>query len=104
MAKFERLKDEAIEAANEEREKLNAIWALKKQIRAEALAKGETGSDLGDAPEAQLSEIQRLTDEAMAAKEHKLQASEAAQRARIAFNELIREKQRAEEALTLKQG
>nr|WP_269809137.1 BCCT family transporter [Enterovibrio nigricans] len=97
MAKFERLKDEAIEAASEEREKLDAIWQLKKQIRMAALSRGETGAELGDAPEEQLAEIQRLTDEAMAAKEHKLQASEAAQQARMDFNELIREKQRIEE-------
>ncbi|EOD80039.1 choline transporter [Grimontia sp. AD028] len=97
MAKFERLKDEAITAANEEREKLDAIWDLKKNIRAEALSRGETGMELGDAPQEQLDEIQRLTDEAMAAKEHKLQASEAAQQARIEFNELMREKKRLEQ-------
>ncbi|WP_325894757.1 BCCT family transporter [Grimontia sp. NTOU-MAR1] len=97
MAKFERLKDEAIEAANEEREKLDAIWDLKKHIRAEALSRGETGMELGDAPQEQLDQIQRLTDEAMAAKEHKLQASEAAQQARIEFNELMREKKRLEQ-------
>ncbi|CZF86595.1 BCCT family transporter [Grimontia marina] len=97
MAKFERLKDEAIEAANEEREKLDAIWDLKKHIRAEALSRGETGMELGNAPQEQLDQIQRLTDEAMAAKEHKLQASEAAQQARIEFNELMREKKRLEQ-------
>lgn len=90
LAKFERLKDEAIVAANEERQRLDDIWQLKKAIRQEALARGETGMELGDAPEVQLQEIQRLTDEAMAARDHKLQASEAAQQARIEFNELIR--------------
>ncbi|GAL04606.1 choline-glycine betaine transporter [Photobacterium aphoticum] len=90
MAQFERLKDEAVAAAEEEREKLNAIWALKKAIRADALAKGESGMELGDAPQEQLDEIQRLTDEAMAAKAHKLQASEQAQDARKQFNELMR--------------
>ncbi|MEZ8029059.1 choline transporter [Enterovibrio norvegicus] len=97
MAKFESLKDEAVAAAEEEREKLNAIWNLKKEIRATALSQGESGMELGDAPQAQLDEIQRLTDEAMAAKEHKLQASEAAQQARMAFNELMRERKRLEE-------
>ncbi|MBV7296686.1 BCCT family transporter [Enterovibrio paralichthyis] len=101
MAKFERLKDEAIAAAEEEREKLNAIWVLKKEIRAAALARGESGAELGDAPEEQLVEIQRLTDEAMAAKEHKLQASESAQQARIEFNELVRERRRLEEEALL---
>ncbi|MCC4798443.1 choline transporter [Enterovibrio norvegicus] len=97
MAKFESLKDEAVAAAEEEREKLNAIWNLKKEIRATALSQGESGMELGDAPQAQLDEIQRLTNEAMAAKEHKLQASEAAQQARMAFNELMRERKRLEE-------
>lgn len=97
MARFERLKDEAIAAADEEREKLNAIWQLKKAIRAEALARGETGMELGDAPQEQINEIKQLTDEAIAAREHKLQVSEAAQQARIEFDELMREKQRLEE-------
>ncbi|PSU50884.1 choline transporter [Photobacterium frigidiphilum] len=96
MAKFERLKDEAIAAAEEEREKLNAIWVLKKEIRATALSKGESGMELGDAPQEQLDEIKRLTDEAMAAKEHKLQASEQAQEARKVFDDLMRDRQEME--------
>ncbi|OEE66728.1 choline transporter [Enterovibrio norvegicus FF-33] len=97
MAQFERMKDEAVAAAEEEREKLNAIWNLKKEIRATALSKGESGMELGDAPQEQLVEIQRLTDEAMAAKEHKLQASESAQQARLVFDDLMRERKRLEE-------
>ncbi len=104
LAKFERLRDEAIEAAKQEREALDAIWTLKKVIRSEALSRGESGLELGDAPEEQLVEIQRLTQAAMTAKEHKLQASEAAQNARIEFNDFIREKERqssqTESALT----
>ncbi|MEH6530622.1 MAG: BCCT family transporter [Photobacterium frigidiphilum] len=96
MAQFERLKDEAISAAEEEREKLNAIWVLKKEIRATALSKGESGMELGDAPQEQLDEIKRLTDEAMAAKEHKLQASEQAQDARKVFDDLMRDRQKME--------
>ncbi|EAS42663.1 choline transporter [Photobacterium profundum] len=96
MAQFERLKDEAISAAEEEREKLNAIWILKKEIRATALSKGESGMELGDAPQEQLDEIKRLTNEAMAAKEHKLQASEQAQEARKVFDELMRDRQEME--------
>jgi betaine/carnitine transporter, BCCT family len=96
MAQFERLKDEAISAAEEEREKLNAIWVLKKDIRATALSKGESGMELGDAPQELLDEIKRLTGEAMAAKEHKLQASEQAQEARKVFDELMRDRQEME--------
>ncbi|PSV46834.1 BCCT family transporter [Photobacterium indicum] len=96
MAQFERLKDEAIAAAEEERDKLNAIWVLKKEIRATALSKGESGMELGDAPQEQLDEIKRLTDEAMAAKDHKLQASEQAQEARKVFDDLMRDRQEME--------
>ncbi|MBF4285643.1 BCCT family transporter, partial [Vibrio anguillarum] len=93
LAKFERLKDEAMTAAEQERESLAAIWKLKKVIRLEALARGENGLELGEAPEDQLTEIQSLTEAVMAAREHKLQASEAAQAARIEFNELLKEKE-----------
>jgi betaine/carnitine transporter, BCCT family len=96
MAQFERLKDEAIAAAEEERDKLNAIWVLKKEIRATALSRGESGMELGDAPQEQLDEIKRLTDEAMAAKDHKLQASEQAQEARKVFDDLMRDRQEME--------
>ena len=98
MAKFEALKDEAVQAADEERQKLDEIWQLKKTIRQEALSRGESGMELGDAPQAQLDEIQRLTNEAIAAREHKLQASEAAQQARMEFNDLMREKAASEES------
>lgn len=102
LAKFERLKDEAVAAADEERCRLNAIWALKKEIRKEALARGESNMELGDAPKEQLNEIQHLTDEAMLARERKIQATKLAQQARAEFNELVRQKRRKEkEAATL---
>ena len=101
LATFEQLKDEAVEAADAERLALNAIWKLKRQIRQEALSRGNSGLELGDAPEEMVIELRRLTDEAMQAKERKLAASEAAQQARIAFNELFRARQPAEaEAVT----
>lgn len=96
LAKFEQLRDSAIEAADAEREALDAIWELKKQLRREALSRSESHLELGDAPDESLAELQRLTDEAMAAKERKLQASEQAQAARITFNELMRQKQEEE--------
>ncbi|WP_413757781.1 BCCT family transporter, partial [Vibrio vulnificus] len=40
LAKFERLEAEAVEAAEQEREALPAIWKLKKVIRSEALSRG----------------------------------------------------------------
>ncbi len=60
------------------------------------MSRSESHLELGDAPDESLAELQRLTDEAMAAKERKLQASEQAQAARITFNELMRQKQEEE--------
>lgn len=97
LAKFERLKDDAISAAQDERDKLDAIWELKKQIRAQALSHGESGLDLGDAPQQQLDEIMYLTEQAVLAKEKKLQASNAAQKARAEFNDMIKSKNALEE-------
>ncbi|MBV7314470.1 BCCT family transporter [Shewanella sp. NIFS-20-20] len=95
LAKFEQLRDIAMDAANAEREALEAIWQLKKQLRREALARGESSLDLGDAPDEIITELQRLTDVAMKAKESKLEASEQAQAARILFNDGM--KMKAEE-------
>ncbi|KJG24408.1 choline transporter [Photobacterium iliopiscarium] len=91
LAKFEQLKDIAIEAANTERDALNAIWTIKKTIRAQALASG--GIDSGDVPQELAEELHRLTAEAMAAKEAKLEASELAQEARIVFNDIMKQKE-----------
>ncbi|WP_408901316.1 BCCT family transporter [Photobacterium piscicola] len=93
LAKFEQLKDIAIEAANTERDALNAIWKIKKTIRAQALASGDSGTDSGDVPQELAEELHRLTAEAMAAKEAKLEASELAQEARIMFNEIMKQKE-----------
>ncbi|WP_211831109.1 BCCT family transporter [Kistimonas asteriae] len=101
LATFEQLKDEAVDAAEAERLALNAIWKLKRQIRQEALSRGNSGLELGEAPEEMVIELRRLTDEAMQAKDRKLAASAAAQQARIAFNELFRARKPAEaEAVT----
>ncbi len=81
LAKFEQLKDVAIEAADTERDALNAIWKIKKKIRAEALASGDSGVDNGDVPQELAEELHRLTTEAMTAKEAKLEASALAQEA-----------------------
>lgn len=96
FSKFEELKDTAIEAAQDEREALKAIWKLKKQIREEALTYGDNGLELGDIPAEMQKELDRLTTEAMAAKEVKLSASEEAQEARITFNELLKAKEEQE--------
>ncbi|MEC6796150.1 BCCT family transporter [Photobacterium sp. S4TG1] len=93
LAKFEQLKDIAIEAAETERGALNEIWKIKKTIRAQVLASGDSGIDSGDVPQELAEELHRLTAEAMAAKEAKLEASELAQEARILFNDIMKQKE-----------
>ena len=101
LARFELLRDNAIEAANSEREANEAIWMLKKQLRKEALSRGESSVDLGDAPDDIIANLQQLNVDALKAKEAKLTASELAQQARVAFDVLMREKE--EEELLLEQ-
>nr|WP_115061269.1 BCCT family transporter [Photobacterium damselae] len=96
LAKFEQLRDAAIEAAGAEREALNAIWKLKKKMRAEALSRGDSGYELGDLPQEMHDELEQLTDAAMSAKDAKLAASEQAQEARVAFNDIMKQKILAE--------
>ncbi|HIF9409493.1 TPA: BCCT family transporter [Photobacterium damselae] len=96
LAKFEQLRDAAIEAADAEREALNAIWKLKKKMRAEALSRGDSGYELGDLPQEMHGELEQLTDAAMSAKDAKLAASEQAQEARVAFNDIMKQKILAE--------
>ncbi|EHN70756.1 BCCT family transporter [Aliivibrio fischeri] len=92
LARFEQLRDNAIEAADLEREANDAIWMLKKQLRKEALARGESSVDLGDAPDEIIEKLRQLTDDSTNAKEAKLAASELAQEARVAFDALMRQK------------
>ncbi|MDD9173637.1 BCCT family transporter [Aliivibrio finisterrensis] len=92
LARFEQLRDNAIEAADLEREANDAIWMLKKQLRKEALARGESSVDLGDAPDEIIEKLRQLTDDSMNAKDAKLAASELAQEARVAFDALMRQK------------
>lgn len=66
-------------------------------MRKEALSRGQSGLDLGSAPSGMVDQLRVLTDNAMIAKENKIKASEAAQQARVAFNELIRERDKARE-------
>lgn len=97
LAHFEQLKDEAILAAASEKRALERIWRLKRKMRKEALSRGQSGLDLGSAPAGMVDQLRVLTDNAMIAKENKIKASEAAQQARVAFNELIRERDKTRE-------
>jgi BCCT family betaine/carnitine transporter len=93
LARFELLRDSAIDAANLEREAIEAIWLLKKQLRREALSRGESSVELGNAPDEIIQQLSQLTEEASKAKLRKLEASEQAQAARSAFNELMKSKE-----------
>ncbi|MGS0724911.1 BCCT family transporter, partial [Shewanella sp. 0m-11] len=96
LARFEGLRDNAIEAAELEREANDAIWELKKQLRREALARGESSVELGDAPDEIIEQLRQLTDDSMKAKQTKLEASQLAQEARVGFDTLMREKEQGE--------
>ncbi|MDO6542210.1 BCCT family transporter [Photobacterium sanguinicancri] len=93
LSKFEQLKDVAIEAAVNERAALNAIWKIKKAIRVAALEKGVHESEDDAIPQDLIDELDRLTNEAMLAKEDKIEASELAQAARIEFNDLVKQRE-----------
>ena len=99
LARFEQLKDQATEAVSAERQAHEELAALKKQIRMEAMARGATGSDLGDAPAHMLEEVERLTQVAIEANEKRQAASEMAQQARMEFNELMRQKEEGQREL-----
>lgn len=94
LGHFEALRDNAIEAAELEREANDAIWMLKKQLRREALARGESSIELGDAPHEIIDKLRLLTEDSMKARESKLEASKLAQEARITFNALMRSKEK----------
>ncbi|KPZ68657.1 Glycine betaine transporter OpuD [Shewanella sp. P1-14-1] len=96
LARFELLRDNAIDAANAEREANEAIWLLKKQLRREALSRGESSVELGSAPDDIIEQLQQLTADAAKAKESKLAASTLAQEARTSFNDLMRSKEEQE--------
>ncbi|WP_394497740.1 BCCT family transporter [Shewanella sp. ENK2] len=96
LARFELLRDNAIDAANVEREANEAIWLLKKQLRREALSRGESSVELGNAPDDIIEQLQQLTADAAKAKESKLAASTLAQEARTSFNDLMRSKEEQE--------
>ncbi|MEZ8195832.1 BCCT family transporter [Vibrio cortegadensis] len=99
LARFELLRDSAIDAANIERESIEAIWKLKKQLRREALSRGESSLELGNAPDEIIEELRLLTEVAAKAKTQKLEASEQAQIARSAFNNLMKDKELTEVSL-----
>lgn len=91
LAKFEQLRDEAIAAAEAEREASQALSRVRKKIRSLAL---EWNANVAEhtIPQELQDEAQQLVDARQKAKEHKDETSKAAQAARIYFAKLLREK------------
>jgi len=89
LARFERSRDAAQEAAELEREALNQVLRIKKQIRAFALE--HDGEEFSDhlIPEQLQNELQQALEEVSKAQERKQQASELTQVARGEFNQAL---------------
>lgn len=89
LARFERSRDAAQEAAELEREALNQVLRIKKQIRAFALE--HDGEEFSDhlIPEQLQNELQQALEEVSKAQERKQQASELTQIARGEFNQTL---------------
>ncbi|WP_194435900.1 BCCT family transporter [Vibrio fluminensis] len=90
LARFERARDTAQEAAEAERLAMSELMAVRKQIRAFALEHSldEHFSD-HHLPQELQDALQQAHDNVAKAKEYKQQASELSQQARMDFNELI---------------
>ena len=89
LARFEELKDIAIEAAEVERQAFAELYRFKKKTLKQALVQDDLAPEEVYTSAQRKDEIQRLTDLALEAKAAKLKASEEAQAARIAFNEIV---------------
>ncbi|GAM54043.1 choline-glycine betaine transporter [Vibrio ishigakensis] len=90
FAKFERFKDLAQQAAEEEREAMSALMSLRKEIRAFALEhKDEAEMAVKLLPEDLQLELQRLTEALLAAKEKKVTLSDQVQESRAEFDSLM---------------
>ncbi|WP_104401745.1 BCCT family transporter [Vibrio penaeicida] len=90
LARFERSKDAAQEAAEQERDAFSQLIAMKKRIRAYVLEHCEEES-LADheLPAEMQAELQSLQDLVAQTKEHKERLSQQAQEARMEFNRQI---------------
>ncbi|OLQ86866.1 choline transporter [Vibrio ponticus] len=90
LARFEKARDTAQEAAEAERLAMNELMVVRKQIRAFALEHSldEHFSD-HHLPQELQDALQQAQDNVAKAKEYKQQASELSQQARMDFNDLI---------------
>ena len=90
LAKFERFKDLAQQAAEEEREAMAALMSMRKRIRAFALEHScESGFSDHHLPEEMQTELQQLTEALELAQQKKQELSEQAQESRMEFNHVL---------------
>ena len=93
LARFENLKDIAVEAAEAEREANEKVYKLRKAIRYQALNASMNSSAVDRRKTESLNnELKILLDAAAEAREKKIATSEEAQNARIIFDQLIRDR------------
>ncbi|MGD8111196.1 BCCT family transporter [Vibrio sp. TRT 17S01] len=90
LARFEKSRDLAQEAAEQEREALSQVMKVKKRIRAFALEHfGEEAFQDHHLPQELQDALQQALDDVNRAQENKLTASEQAQLARQEFNQAV---------------
>ncbi|MCK6262051.1 BCCT family transporter [Vibrio sp. ZSDE26] len=88
LARFEKEKDAAQEAAVLEREAYNALMEVRKQVRAYVLEQGSE-SETHQLPEELQQALESAESSLKAAQERKIELSELAQKARIAFDLVV---------------
>ncbi|CAH0533922.1 L-carnitine/gamma-butyrobetaine antiporter [Vibrio stylophorae] len=93
LATFEQLRDQAMHAAEQERLVREQIWAVKKQIRAHALACSDSGEDPAELHQQLNDELAQLTEKTQEARELKEQLSAQVKQARMNFNLLMRQRE-----------
>ncbi len=88
LAKFEKVRDLAQEAAENEREAYQQLTAIKKKIRSYVLEQSEDVQD-HELPLELQQELELAESNLTAAQENKIELSEQAQNARIEFNQVV---------------
>jgi len=88
LAKFEKVRDLAQEAAESEREAYQQLTAIKKKIRSYVLEQREDVKD-HELPLELQQELELAESNLTAAQENKIELSEQAQNARIEFNQVV---------------
>jgi len=90
LAQFEKEKDAAQEAAEHEREAYKALADVKKEIRAYVLEQGAQ-METHELPENLQQALEQAENDLSTAQAKKVELSEQAQKARVAFNQVVAE-------------